>query len=396
MPLTSKLLQNKEKIIDLYSKQEKNCPEIAKIFNVDKSCILRNLKRWNIKIRPRILFDKNEHNKIIKLYLCYKSALKVANKLNVSEPTILEIIKKYNIPVYGNYKRNNLIGEAIEYYKKTKSLSKVNEKFGFDIRYFKKILVKNNIPLFYENKFIRYTYHPKTLELIKNFEEVKIFFEKCKNMNKISKIYNCKVSNFISACKHHNYDFKKFLSKRKSNVKIFYKNKNQIIKDYRNKISISKLSKKYKIWSNTLSKFLLKEIPQEYRFKKEANILKNHDEKFQRYCIKQSYRSKKYTLPSGKIIKVQGYENHFLDHVFQNRLLLENEINYEPPRFRYAKRRHYYPDFYIPKINTIIEIKSKYTYEIRDIRKEKAVKKAGYSILFIIDNDFITLDKLLK
>jgi len=34
--------------------------------------------------------------------------------------------------------------------------------------------------------------------------------------------------------------------------------------------------------------------------------------------------------------------------------------------------------------------------EIRDIRKEKSVTKAGYNMLFIIDNDFSNLNKLLK
>lgn len=395
MPVSSPLLSSKKEIINLYLKQQKNCPEIAKIFKVDKSCIVRNLKKWNVKIRPRKIFSEKNHKKIINLYNRYKSALKVSEKLGVSEPTILEIIKKYNIPVYGNFKRNHLIENAIEYYKQTKSLSKVNKKFGFDIRYFKKILQKNNIPLFYEDKLIRYNYETKTLELMENFEEVKRVFEKTKNVCEVLKIFNCKRSNFNTACKHHNYNIKLIIG-RKNNFQLFNKHKNEIIKEYRNNVSVLKLSNKYKIWSNTLSKFLLKEIPDEYRFKKEANTLKNQNEEFQRYCIKQSYRSKNYTLPSGRIIKVQGYENQFLDHVFQNNLLVETEIEYDPPRFQYSKRRHYYPDFHIPKINTVIEIKSSYTYKIRDVRKEKAVKKAGYNILFIIDNNFEKLGELLN
>jgi len=37
-----------------------------------------------------------------------------------------------------------------------------------------------------------------------------------------------------------------------------------------------------------------------------------------------------------------------------------------------------------------------YTYQIRDVRKERAVKKAGYKIVFIIDNNFDILKKILK
>jgi len=394
MPIFSKLLSNKQKIIDLYLNQEKSCPEIAKIYNVEKSCILRNLKRWKVKIRPRTIFNKKEHKKIIKLYLRHKSALKVAEILNVSEPTILEIIKKHNVPVYGNYKRNHLINDAIEYYKKTKSLTKIIKKFGFSAVYFKKILLKNKVPLFFEDKFIRYTFDYKTLNLIKNFEEVKKIFEEKKNISKICKIFNCNDFNFYTACKHYNYDYKKIIPFRHDNVKNFEKNKEQIINEYKNNASVITLSKKYKISPTTLSKFLLKEIPNDYRYKKEANILKNMDENFQRYCIKQNYRSKKYVLPSGKVIKVQGYEDKFLNFVFENNLLQENEIVYDPPRFKYTKTRHYYPDFHIPKINTIIEIKSKYTYQIRDVRKEQAVKKSGYKIVFIIDNDFSNLEEI--
>lgn len=79
-------------------------------------------------------------------------------------------------------------------------------------------------------------------------------------------------------------------------------------------------------------------------------------------CQKAAFRMKSYTLPSGKIIYKQGYEPQFLDYIFNNNILKEDEINYSPERIKYVgidnKEHYYFPDFYIPKWNLIVEIKS--------------------------------------
>jgi hypothetical protein len=36
--------------------------------------------------------------------------------------------------------------------------------------------------------------------------------------------------------------------------------------------------------------------------------------------LRMSYLFKKYTLPSGKIINIQGYENYTLDKIFKNNI----------------------------------------------------------------------------
>ena len=41
---------------------------------------------------------------------------------------------------------------------------------------------------------------------------------------------------------------------------------------------------------------------------------------------KNSYKLKDYILPSGEIIKIQGYENYALDELFNNDILEENII----------------------------------------------------------------------
>jgi len=62
----------------------------------------------------------------------------------------------------------------------------------------------------------------------------------------------------------------------------------------------------------------------------------------------------------------------------------------------------YYPDFFIHKLNIIIEIKSSYTYDIdlsKNLDKMNACFNLDYKFIFIIDknyNDFIKMYNLLS
>lgn len=102
-----------------------------------------------------------------------------------------------------------------------------------------------------------------------------------------------------------------------------------------------------------------------------------------------SYRLKSYILPSGKEIKVQGYEDKFLDEYFSNgglesNILIEIKdihnyigiIYYNTPD---GKKHRYYPDFYLLKENKIVEVKSEYTIqcnkEINVLKKQICLDK---------------------
>lgn len=113
---------------------------------------------------------------------------------------------------------------------------------------------------------------------------------------------------------------------------------------------------------------------------------------------KRALTSKDYVLPSGKIIKVQGYENLALDLLLQT--YREEEFEFEKskmPEYWYfddsqGKYRRYFPDFWIPKYNLIIEVKSDYTYNlekmINDI-KRKTVEYCGQNFkLIMFDRKF--------
>ena len=90
--------------------------------------------------------------------------------------------------------------------------------------------------------------------------------------------------------------------------------------------------------------------------------------------------------PSGKEIFLQGFEvkgfKLLLDEGFS-----ENDILYKKsdmPKIMYyfeGKMRRYYPDFFIKEKNIIIEIKSKYTYEVEKDKNDAkflATKNNGY------------------
>jgi hypothetical protein len=58
----------------------------------------------------------------------------------------------------------------------------------------------------------------------------------------------------------------------------------------------------------------------------------------------------------------------------------------------------YFPDFFFPKLNLIIEIKSEYTYklhETKNLNKQKSCLEQGYNFIFIIDKDYTEFEKII-
>ena len=105
-------------------------------------------------------------------------------------------------------------------------------------------------------------------------------------------------------------------------------------------------------------------------------------------CSKNAYKLKEYILPSGNIIKNQGYENYALDELLQDGILEEHIINgcKNVPEIWYEdengiKHRHYV-DIFIPTQNRCIEIKSTWTAEKKKkciFLKQQAGKSLGYN-----------------
>lgn len=94
---------------------------------------------------------------------------------------------------------------------------------------------------------------------------------------------------------------------------------------------------------------------------------------------------KKYTMPSGEVRNVQGYEPFALRELLK--IYDEGQIKTdrkEIPRIKYTineKERYYFPDIYIPHDKKIIEVKSTWTYKCKNdniISKKEATEALGY------------------
>jgi hypothetical protein len=101
--------------------------------------------------------------------------------------------------------------------------------------------------------------------------------------------------------------------------------------------------------------------------------------------VKTSKSYKKFTMPSGAIRNIQGYEPFALNILLKeyNEEQIKSERK-DMPIIKYTFNdisKRYFPDIYIPDKNLIIEVKSQYIYnkqlELNKV-KEKFTKDAGY------------------
>ena len=108
--------------------------------------------------------------------------------------------------------------------------------------------------------------------------------------------------------------------------------------------------------------------------------------------FKNSYKLKQFTFPCGNNIQVQGYEPFLLDILVKEGYTYDEIITKrtDVPEIWYdinGIKKRYYCDIYIPKTNTIYEVKSTWT-NIKDIDKNKLKKQAcidnGYNFKLYI------------
>jgi hypothetical protein len=116
---------------------------------------------------------------------------------------------------------------------------------------------------------------------------------------------------------------------------------------------------------------------------------------------KNAYKFKQFNFPYGNTIQVQGYEPFLLKNLVEKGYTYEDIIvkRTEVPLIWYEKdnkKHRYYCDVYIPKINTIYEVKSTWTYikDIEDIPfKKQTCIDAGYLFeLYVYDSKGIRQD----
>lgn len=109
-----------------------------------------------------------------------------------------------------------------------------------------------------------------------------------------------------------------------------------------------------------------------------------------------SHKNKDYILPSGNILKCQGYENFALDKIIKEWKIEEYDIIVSRDKVpeiwwldKDEKRRRYFVDIYIPSKNLIIEVKSIWTITLNKdniMSKLNASKDLGFNtLLWVFD-----------
>jgi hypothetical protein len=104
-------------------------------------------------------------------------------------------------------------------------------------------------------------------------------------------------------------------------------------------------------------------------------------------------KKRRFVLPSGKEISLLGYEAGVLDELLLQGMK-ESDFDFSqtslPPIFyedTSGKSHRYYPDFYVPRMNWIIEVKSEYIYQLEkeeNLLKRHRCKELGYAFNLIL------------
>lgn len=295
-------------------------------------------------------------------------------------------------------KNKNKISAAIESYKNGLSVTQIKTKYGLTINFFKKLL--NEHGLEYVNK--AKNPNNRSFKIINdNFNEIVEEYNKTKNMSIIAKRYN------VSKTAIRDWLIRKNIVRRKNQPappkNVIEQIKFEVFNLYKQGMDKSALGKKFNLTRYHITKILESNFDNKhFRTKSQAITLRNDNPDFQRKIISSHYKGKRYNLPSGKTIRVMGYEDDFLDYVLQTKKLSEKSFDFEQRIYISYKDgtgnyRKYFPDFYIPNLNLVIEIKSKYTLNKQqelNQRKFEAAKKK-YNFICIVDKNYKEFDKLL-
>ena len=115
------------------------------------------------------------------------------------------------------------------------------------------------------------------------------------------------------------------------------------------------------------------------------------------------YRYHPFTLPSGRVINLQGYEGLIVTELLDTYTEEELKFSIECPTFEYTtsdgKLHRYYPDIFIPKENLIVEVKSDYTFanqHATNMLKQKACLNAGYRFEFHVKSNKSSVTKIIN
>lgn len=139
--------------------------------------------------------------------------------------------------------------------------------------------------------------------------------------------------------------------------------------------------------------------------KSKRTLLQKYGVENPQFSNECKFKWKIYTYPSGKTIKYQGYENFGIDLLLSEKYN-ENDIITDRkniPKINYidfnGKQRTHCPDIWLPTTNTLIEIKSNFTYNQhkQNIESKRfGAIEAGFNYKLLVFNDDGTINKYVN
>ena len=356
----------------------------------------------NYSLYPKCrTLTEDQISPIIKLYESGTPIPKIAKQLNITNYVSIVKLLDFN-NIRKKLTRKGFIDSMTKYTKldnilinqmvaDKKSIKEIAEAAQCTTSLIAIYIKKNKLSLIdYEQRKFRDT-------LLQHKDEVIQLYEKYQNLAKVGTHFDCNgtvISEFFDAI-NYSYIKNNFvdLTPHLEEIKQLY---------YVQNLTLFQIGEIFRCSYVKIGEFLRKNgFP--YKDKTELLRTRNKSEEFQKKCISSSGRKKEYILPSGKTLFLRGYEPNFLDHIFKNDLLSENDIIPDPKRIKYIfenKACHYYPDFYIPKLNLIVETKSKWILNKqgveRNLAKEHATKQNGFNFLLIVNNNFQQFNEFLQ
>ncbi len=155
------------KIISLYN-EGVSCLKLAKRFGFSSSVIMKHLKRKNIEIRDRSFYSKllspEQEAEVINIYTTQNlNSIEIAKVFNVSKSNILLVLKKYNIErrnarFYNDKLTFEQETEIVNLYRQGIPVTEIADKFGTDKTKVSYILkTKTNGQVFNSDLFTRLT-----------------------------------------------------------------------------------------------------------------------------------------------------------------------------------------------------------------------------------------------
>jgi hypothetical protein len=210
--------------------------------------------------------------------------------------------------------------------------------------------------------------------------------------------YNCRWIKYEKTC------IEKYGSKNaSSNEEIKIRRKESVLKSHGCENVFQSKEIKDKIKKNCFEKYGVeffmqcelgkKKVKEGFQKKYGTDHYMKNPDKFKSF-MKTNLKIKKYE--NSNLYYQGSYELDFLEK-YSNIIDISNGIHL---KYFYENELHsYMPDFYLPEYNLIIEVKSTYTYNLhllRNLAKKQYSINSGYNFLFIIDKNYIELEKIIK